>query len=801
MLSNGATCVVGIVVGLLLPRWLLSAPNQTPVRIHDARGYRPATEHAPAPTPAPAPLPVPAPSVSLPPPPPAAAAVNATIMLGGIGPFDLDSRDGLRAAVAARSVRSEIVTFTSNVGGLAAAANMALQLRRHRILHHMVLADARSTCITGSARWPWLGCGWSSGLPGFEAAYANGVGGATAHLWSLWSAKWLLVARLTELRINVLALDTDMMLQANPYPLLTSAPIDKFQMIIVPEGSRVNLGFIYVRGNACHPAGGVASVLWDVVRRLRLFTEDYPLLSRKGKQTSTYGLWDQGLFTDAITSAVDGALVYPYTYLQSPLTPVWKALHWPPEGMSAANLSKMHVVRWRDYGDPRNSQSWLDDQGGSYGAPTHAVRPAAFLPPAGHPQRREWEGRRLSLLWVPMHVVDPLAHLSQRRLSSITPGWLSPAARPGAGGLWPQAGPPAHIATARANAELLLATPDWLYCLVGRWAITAGWPSLKPATICAVLHLVECRAQFGGWNSNKGARPYVQRALGYWHLPEPLPAPLGSTLEPPALAIAPTARAGAPRARAIRLPQSEWVASAKARGIGALINALQRLALYAAITGRAPVIPSIPCHSKWIQRNAFGRAGLADDYILQIANRTAGGFERDGVDGGIECHPALGGRQCMLPLVLPAWTRVASGAISFLDNATPEGALASSISVQLTATNADGVRCTTSHEVTAGRRLALDVAALRDLAARHADAPMLEVTSHLTVAGMRLSRDASMAWRCRAPDSIDAMLLPDEERRLSALRSACEGYFGARGAERGQLDWIHRRRTRRGVEL
>ena len=184
-----------------------------------------------------------------------------------------------------------------------------------------------------------------------------------------------------------------MMLQANPYPLLTSAPIDKFQMIIVPEGSRVNLGFIYVRGNACHPAGGVASVLWDVVRRLRLFTEDYPLLSRKGKQTSTYGLWDQGLFTDAITSAVDGALVYPYTYLQSPLTPVWKALHWPPEGMSAANLSKMHVVRWRDYGDPRNSQSWLDDQGRSYGAPTHAVRPAAFLPPAGHPQRREWEGR------------------------------------------------------------------------------------------------------------------------------------------------------------------------------------------------------------------------------------------------------------------------------------------------------------------------------------------------------------------------------------------------------------------------
>ena len=65
-------------------------------------------------------------------------------------------------------------------------------------------------------------------------------------------------------------------------------------------------------------------MLWDVVRRLRLFTEDWPLLDRRGRQPSTAGLWDQGLFTDAITSAIRGDLVYPYTYLQSPLTGVWK---------------------------------------------------------------------------------------------------------------------------------------------------------------------------------------------------------------------------------------------------------------------------------------------------------------------------------------------------------------------------------------------------------------------------------------------------------------------------------------------
>ena len=80
------------------------------------------------------------------------------------------------------------------------------------------------------------------------------------------------------------------------------------------------------------------------VRRLRLFTEDWPLLDRRGRGTSTYGLWDQGLFTDAIVSAMAGRLIYPYTYLQSPLTGIWKAIGWPPPNASVASLSKQHCA-------------------------------------------------------------------------------------------------------------------------------------------------------------------------------------------------------------------------------------------------------------------------------------------------------------------------------------------------------------------------------------------------------------------------------------------------------------------------
>ena len=55
----------------------------------------------------------------------------------------------------------------------------------------------------------------------------------------------------------MLALDTDMMLLDDPYPLLRSEPIRGFQLVLPPEGSRVNLGFLYVRGASLRARGGV----------------------------------------------------------------------------------------------------------------------------------------------------------------------------------------------------------------------------------------------------------------------------------------------------------------------------------------------------------------------------------------------------------------------------------------------------------------------------------------------------------------------------------------------------------------
>jgi hypothetical protein len=114
----------------------------------------------------------------------------------------LDSREGLRAAVRAASVMragaSELVLLTSDGNGVRAAANIAMQLDRYGIRHHMVLMPSRGECQHAQAMWAWLVCGWSAGLNGFERYRGTSMSEGGVRLWALWSAKWLLLARLVE---------------------------------------------------------------------------------------------------------------------------------------------------------------------------------------------------------------------------------------------------------------------------------------------------------------------------------------------------------------------------------------------------------------------------------------------------------------------------------------------------------------------------------------------------------------------------------------------------------------------------
>ena len=111
------------------------------------------------------------------------------------------------------------------------------------------------------------------------------------------------------------------------------------------------------------------------------------------------GLWDQGIFTDALASAAQGHHVYPYTYSISPSNAIWSRLGWPTPGshLTAANASRMHGVSWRPTGrdDSLAQPAWR----------RHAYRPRGMSAPPGNPQRRSWDGGealhwQAHLLWL-----------------------------------------------------------------------------------------------------------------------------------------------------------------------------------------------------------------------------------------------------------------------------------------------------------------------------------------------------------------------------------------------------------------
>ena len=48
-------------------------------------------------------------------------------------------------------------------------------------------------------------------------------------------------------------------------------------------------------------------------------------------------------------------------------------------------------------------------------------------------------------------------------------------------------------------------------------------------------------------------------------------------------------------------------------------NAAQLLAISAVISWRVPVVPRVPCSSGWLKPGKMTLAGIADDYVLQLA--------------------------------------------------------------------------------------------------------------------------------------------------------------------------------------
>ena len=734
----------------------------------------------------------------------------------------MDSLTGLSAAISAVAEGDELILYTSDWNAIGWAVNLVRQLAVHSLDRRaLLLADKRSTCERALGTWPWLWCGWSRGIPGFERYAVAGAG--VIELWTLWSAKWLVLARLVEQRVNVLMTDADVLLLASPYPLLTAAPLDRFVLVVPPEGARVNVGWLYARG-ANASGGGLVSLLWDVVRRLRLFLQQTTLRDQQG-HPSVAGLWDQGLFSDAFASAVEAEHSYAFTWLHSPQAFAEAgAFSWPPRGFSAANASSLLGRLWKRSRDMK------------------ALRPRWLLPPLPrrHPQRGPWE-RPEPLLWNALRPLDARAGLRSDLLES------RPDLLPGGLGWLPRAAAPTGSLHSQGSVDMVGGAPDWLHCTTGWWMLSAGWPASR-RPVCTVLHLVECRSQFahfGSLDTLKRNRPYVLGAYGHWY------DEANAHTAPPTTQL--TERGAGPlsttRLRAVRLGPELLQAAAASSGVGVLLNALQLLSMVAALTGRVPVIPKVDCTSSWLKRQPFTIGGVADDYVLQLREQPAteaaeAEAMEDDVADAVSCHLAIGGAGCQSPQVLPGWHRVQGEtsplempAVELLvDEAGSEArdvVAREEVASQPAAHAAVDARGSHLHAESSAASTGVYserlLRSVRTQAARHADSPMFEIRwptlaralAQSAIGQPRAGRPGAAThpmaeaeshalaltlrrFRCGVSTDVETIgqetLEGAERRRLEQLQAACPAFFARRGSKRRRLSWLHRRRRIRGAE-
>jgi hypothetical protein len=299
----------------------------------------------------------------------------------------------------------------------------------------------------------------------------------------------------------------------------------------------------------------------------------------------------------------------------------------------------------------------------------------------------------------------------------------------------------AEGAAAGMELDRVVSAPDWLYCTEPRWAVLSGWAAVRPPP-CAVLHLVQLRLRFGG-DAKKADRPYVTRALGHWHHPEAdADGSRGEAGGGDDAAVRPGETSGAGDVvRAVELAPEVLECAAKDATTDTLRSSLRLLFAAAVVLRRAPVVPRVPCGSRWIRRDAAaaGAEHVADERVLKRASAAVAQAGGAGAAPPVECHLAIGGRECDAPTVVPAWElRPGEQAVEHLQLDLPQN---------------DGAR---------GGCSALAVAQLRASHARGNVAPPL----------LRLSASPEIT-AC----ALDAALTSEEAVRLETFRTRCDAFF------------------------
>ena len=124
-----------------------------------------------------------------------------------------------------------------------------------------------------------------------------------------WMQRLHLLRRLLEKRVSVLALDTDIQVNADPFAS-AHALADGAALVAAYDHqagfANVNIGFLYLNAAHCSVDGPVHRLLLDVERRFSIGLEQWPVFMGAHREQRLQGqyLWDQNVFNKALASAM-----------------------------------------------------------------------------------------------------------------------------------------------------------------------------------------------------------------------------------------------------------------------------------------------------------------------------------------------------------------------------------------------------------------------------------------------------------------------------------------------------------------
>jgi hypothetical protein len=264
---------------------------------------------------------------------------------------DLSAESALRRAIKSTARNEQLVLLLLNAAMSALGYNFVNQLRSFGVEQHLLLTPSEDDCGRLSRVWRSLGdrpsaCGWPGTLVAHKGWRQYGLN-STKDVLALYTYRWHLASRLTDLGVSVLVMDVDAALLADVSNLLLRRPLSEFDIVLTDQGGKsgINCGFVYfnmhptspqhaprecsAKGRSVRPAatarGGdpvgpcisaarwFARVLWQ---RFLLFLElppgSEPL--RGNGRPSALVLWEQDLWNDVLRSIEEDAAMHPWNY-------------------------------------------------------------------------------------------------------------------------------------------------------------------------------------------------------------------------------------------------------------------------------------------------------------------------------------------------------------------------------------------------------------------------------------------------------------------------------------------------------